>query len=353
MVEKNRMEPESPRTDPPQVRRRARRNTGRVTLSDLARLTGVTKVTVSRALNTPELVSEKTLERVREAVRQTGYTPNLIAGSLASSRSRLVVALIPSVAGGVFREAVKTLTDELEAAGYQLLLGQSGYGEAREEALLDAVIGRQPAGLLLTGVVHSERSRRKLRAAGIPLIEIWETTDKPIDMLIGFSHPEIGKAAAELVKRRGAKFPAVIAPNDRRALMRAEAFVEACGGHATVPMKTVPSPAVLGDGRRGLAELLEHHPSTDAVFCAADIIALGVSMEANKRRLRIPEQIRIIGYGDQRFASDTDPPLTTIRVDGTRIGRLAASMLMTRIEGHEVAERYVDIGFTIVERNSA
>src|SRR6266702_8566347 len=77
--------------------RRARKNTGRVTLSDLAALIGVTKVTVSRALNTPELVSVNTLERVRAAVQQTGYTPDLIAGSLASNRSRLIVALIPAM----------------------------------------------------------------------------------------------------------------------------------------------------------------------------------------------------------------------------------------------------------------
>ena len=79
--------------------RRARKTTGRVTLSDLAALIGVTKVTVSRALNTPELVSVNTLERVRAVVQQTGYTPDLVAGSLASNRSHLIVALIPAMAG--------------------------------------------------------------------------------------------------------------------------------------------------------------------------------------------------------------------------------------------------------------
>ena len=94
-----------------------------VTLSDLAALVGVTKVTVSRALNTPELVSVDTLERIREAVRQTGYTPDLIAGSLASTRSDLIVALIPAMGGSVFQETVEALTSELAASGYQLLIG--------------------------------------------------------------------------------------------------------------------------------------------------------------------------------------------------------------------------------------
>jgi len=140
--------------------RRARKTTGRVTLSDLAALIGVTKVTVSRALNTPELVSVNTLERVRAVVQQTGYTPDLVAGSLASNRSRLIVALIPAMAGSVFQETVEALTTELAANGYQLLIGQSGYDESREDALIDAILGRRPAGIVLTGVMHSREARQ-------------------------------------------------------------------------------------------------------------------------------------------------------------------------------------------------
>jgi LacI family transcriptional regulator, gluconate utilization system Gnt-I transcriptional repressor len=333
--------------------RRARRNTGRVTLSDLARLTGVTKVTVSRALNSPDLVASETLERVREAVRQTGYTPDLVAGSLASNRSQLVVALIPAIAGGVFQETVTALTAKLATQGFQLLLGQSGYDDSREDALLDAIIGRRPAGIVLTGVVHSEAARQKLRAAGIPLVETWDITDTPLDMLIGFSHQKIGKAAADFLRERGARRPAIITPDDRRARSRAEAFSEAFGGEVAIPVVTAPSPAGLGDGRHALGRLLDEHPAIDAVFCGADNLALGVLMEARKRGLRVPEQLKVIGYGDQNFAGDTDPPLTTIRIDGTRIGELAANMLMARIKGSKTRQRTVDVGFTVVVRESA
>ncbi len=335
------------------VPRRARRSTGRVTLSDLARLTGVTKVTVSRALNSPELVSSETLERVREAVRQTGYTPDLIAGSLASNRSRLVVALIPAMAGSVFQETVAALTAELAAAGYQLLLGQSGYDESREEALLDAIIGRRPAGIVLTGVVHSEASRQKLRAAGIPVVETWDITRSPLDMLIGFSHQQVGEAAARYLRERGAQRPAIVTPGDRRAKLRADAFIDAFEGGWSIPVMSVASPANLGDGRRALARLLDDHPSIDAVFCGADIMALGVLMEARYRKVDVPTRMKVIGYGDQNFAGDTDPPLTTIRIDGTRIGKLAASMLIAKIETGAQKQRKVDVGFTLIERGSA
>lgn len=226
----------------PAAPRRARKNTGRVTLSDLAKLVGVTKVTVSRALNTPELVSGDTLERVREAVRQTGYTPDLVAGSLASNRSRLIVALIPTIAGSVFQETVAALTTELAAAGYQLLIGQSGYDESREDALLDAIVGRRPAGIVLTGVVHSASVRQKLQAAGVPVVETWDITRNPLDMLVGFSHQKVGQAAARYLKQRGAKRPAVITPSDRRAQARAQAFVKAFGSEADIPVMAAESP---------------------------------------------------------------------------------------------------------------
>ena len=337
----------------PPATRRARKNTGRVTLSDLAKLVGVTKVTVSRALNTPELVSGDTLQRVREAVRQTGYTPDLVAGSLASNRSRLIVALIPTIAGSVFQETVAALTTELAAAGYQLLIGQSGYDESREDALLDAIVGRRPAGIVLTGVVHSASVRQKLQAAGVPVVETWDITRNPLDMLVGFSHQKVGQAAARYLKQRGAKRPAVVTPSDRRAQARAQAFVKAFGQDGDIPVIAAESPANLGDGRRALGELLVQRPDTDAIFCGADILALGVLMEAEHRGIAVPGQLRVVGYGDQVFAKDTTPALTTIRIDGTGIGKLAATLLIDRIEHGDEERRTVDVGFTLVERDSA
>jgi LacI family gluconate utilization system Gnt-I transcriptional repressor len=336
--------------------RRARRASGGVTLKELASLVGVTKVTISRALNTPALVAPETLKRIQEAVRETGYIPNLVAGSLASNRSRLVVALIPTVAGTVFQETTQAMTTALREAGYQLLIGQSGYDESSEDALLEAVIGRRPAGIVLTGIIHSANARERLLAAGIPVVETWDLTPNPIDMLVGFSHEAVGQAAARYLLARGARRAAVITPDDRRAQTRARAFAAAmqaaCGGRET-PLYPATAPTHLGDGRRALAALLAAHPDTDAVFCAADSLALGALMEARSRGMAVPAQLRVLGYGDLVFAGETDPPLSTMRIDGTRIGRLAAAMLIGRIEGREVQPRIVDVGFELVERASA
>lgn len=335
--------------------KRVRRGSGGVTLRELAQMVGVTKVTISRALNTPDRVSPETLHKIQNAVRQTGYVPNLVAGSLASSRSRLVMALVPSLAGSVFQETTEAMTTALADAGYQLLIGQSGYDKAREDALLDAVIGRRPAGIVLTGVMHSPTSRDRLRCAGVPVVETWDLTDTPIDMLVGFSHAEVGQAAARYLHGRGARYAAVITPSDQRALVRSHAFSKTMAqlsGRA-VPVCTMSSPTHLGNGREALARLLMDQPDTDAVFCGADSLGLGALIEARFRGINVPRELKVLGYGDQNFAPYTDPPLTTMRIAGTQIGKLAAQMLVDRIEGRPIGQSCVDVGFELMERNSA
>src|SRR5512141_1001279 len=167
------------------------RSAGTVTVKDVARLAGVSAITVSRALNRPDDLSPRTLERVRTAISQTGYVPNLLAGGLRSAKSKLVAAVVPTVAGPVFLDTIQALTDALDEAGYQLLLGQSGYRTSREDALLDAIIGRRPVGMVLTGMLHSPQGRRRLLGAGIPIVETWDLAPTPIDMAVGFNHERI------------------------------------------------------------------------------------------------------------------------------------------------------------------
>ncbi|HEX2114636.1 MAG TPA: LacI family DNA-binding transcriptional regulator [Alphaproteobacteria bacterium] len=342
----------------PSSRKRLQQASQTRTLADVAKLVGVTKITISRALNDPDRVSPKTLARVREAVRRTGYVPNLVAGSLSSNRSRLVVALVPTVAGSVFIPTVQALADRLSDGGYQLLLGQAGYDDPREDALLEAIIGRRPDGIVLTGIVHSAQARRRLRAARIPVVETWELTPKPIDMLVGFSHSKIGAAAAERLHARGRRRLAVITPNDRRARIRADAFVAAAmhlGGEnlKPVPVLEVAAPTPMGEGRAALRDLLARVPDVDGVYCGSDTLALGLLIEAKARAIAVPDQLAVMGYGDLPFAKDTDPPLTTIRIDGETIGKHAADMLIARIKGGAAARRVVDVGFTIIERATA
>jgi LacI family gluconate utilization system Gnt-I transcriptional repressor len=100
-------------------------------------------------------------------------------------------------------------------------------------------------------------------------------------------------------------------------------------------------------------KLLQSHPDIDAVFCGADNLALGVLMEAMERKIKVPDQLKVLGYGDLNFAAHTTPPLTTMHINGTEIGKLAASMLIQRVEGVGFDQKVVDVGFRLIERDSA
>jgi LacI family gluconate utilization system Gnt-I transcriptional repressor len=344
-------------TPPP---RRSRRKSGGTTLRDVAALAGVAPITASRALNTPNAVSEQILKRVKLAVEQTGYVPNMLAGGLASRKSRLVAAVIPTISGNVFLEMVQSLTSSLAAYGYQLMLGQSGYEDSREDELLETIIGRRPDGVVLTGIMRSAQGRQRLLTSGIPVVETWDLTPNPIDMLVGFSHEKVGEAVARYLHARGKRRVATLSANDQRAKRRMKAFSDTAvalgmvlDGETEVPGWLVSAPTNVGMGRAGLRELLARYPDIDALFCSSDMVALGVLTEAQAQGIAVPGRLAVVGLGDLSFSRDLQPALTTVRIDGARIGATAAKFIVDRSEEREVRDGIIDIGFSIVERDSA
>jgi LacI family gluconate utilization system Gnt-I transcriptional repressor len=321
-----------------------------VTLHDVARQAGVSLITASRAISNPSLVSDKTIERVRQAVETTGYIPNLLAGGLKSRRSLMVAALVPNIAVAQFIPTVKALTDALDAAGYQLILGQTGYDHAREEALLGTMISRRPDGIVVTGLVHSQAARDRLRRSGIPVVETWDLSDRPVDMAVGFSHLKVGSAVAGYFLGKGWRRFGIATGDDQRAAVRREGFISTLGHD--VPTVKVPAPSSLALGRQALRQLLEIDPKIEAIFCSSDQLAQGVMEEARARGLHIPRDLAICGFGDADFAAYTEPALTTVQVDGASIGRLAARLLLDRCRGETVGDPVIDVGFRIVERGT-
>ena len=327
-----------------------------LTVHDIARLAGVSAMTVSRALNHPDKVSPAMRAKVQAVVQQTGFVPNGMAGGLRSSKAKLVAAVLPTLVGPVFQETTRALNAALDAMGYQLMIGQSGYDVSREDSLLDAIIRRRPDGIGLTGIMHTPAGRRQLLASGIPVVETWDLTPTPIDMLVGFSNEEIGTSVCTWLHQRGYRRPALISGQDERAQRRNASFLRqarALGMDADIPVCLTPAPTTLGAGRATLARLLDRPGGVDAVFCSSDMLALGVMMEAQARGLRVPGQLGVVGLGDLEFATDLQPALTTVRIDGTRIGETAARYIVDRVEGRTVEQPILDIGFSIIERQSA
>lgn len=324
------------------------------TLKDVARVAGLSPITVSRALHNPDCVRAETIEKVRDAVARTGYIPNMLAGSLASKRSRLIAAIVPQLYNTMFAATVQGLGDQLAAKGYQLLLSFSDYSAEREDELVSAILSRRPDGIVLTGINHTQALRKKLLAASIPVVETWDLTPTPIDMLVGFSHEKVGETIARYLLDKGYRQFGIVSANDQRAAVRNRALcsVFAQQGIEDVPICLVSTPTTLSLGRDGLNNLLASGKQFDAIVCSSDLIAQGVVTEALVQNIPIPKKLAIMGFGDFDFSAHITPPLSTVSIDKRRIGILAASALLAKIDGHPLNEDVTDVGFQLIERGT-
>lgn len=324
------------------------------TLDDVARTAGLSSMTVSRALNTPHLVRPKTVEKVLQAVRVTGYIPNALAGGLASRRSRLIAVVVPQINNNMFVDTIQTLSDELALRGYHMLLCVAGYTQQTESELVSTLLSRRPDGVVLTGIHHSPELKKIILNAAIPVVEIWDLTPTPLDMLVGFSHEKIGIATGEYLYRKGYRRPGLLWAGDQRAAQRKRGLCEVLSRYSIGEpgQVDVPLPASLALGRSGLTALLAQN-DYDVIVCSSDTLAQGAIMEAESRGMSVPGDLAVIGFGDLDFAASNRPAITTVSVDRRAIGCRAATLLADRIEGVGQGESIVDIGFHLIERESA
>jgi len=356
-----------------------------VKLSDVAAAAGVAPMTVSRVLNTPERVSVATAQRVRAAIEQLGYVPNLVAGGLSSRRTRMVAAIVPTMAHPMFAELVQAFTNVLRAQGYEVMLSLSGYDTVSEAPLVRAVLARRPDALLLTGARHDAPTRQMLADAAIPVVEVFDVTRRPIDMLVGLDHAAVGNAVAAYLRAKGHQRFAVFAASDTRARLRGAAFAQAVrrDGGTLLAETVIPAPSTIMAGRMALRALLPElteglspalpqsltpaGAQTDAqtggetprvngqavaLFCSSDLVAFGALLEARANGVAVPERLAVCGFGDFELSAASDPPFTTVTLEGARAGRHAATFLLERLAG-ATDQRRVLVPFRIIERASS
>jgi LacI family transcriptional regulator, gluconate utilization system Gnt-I transcriptional repressor len=315
----------------------------------------VSSATVSRYFNAPQMLSPRTAERVRAVVQKSGYIPNLVAGALASKRSRLIAAAIPTISQSIFASTIQALTDSLAEEGYSVMLGLTGVSDENVQRQLLSMIGRRPDGIILTGTVLDPASRNQLKATGIPTIETWDLPKDPIDLVVGFSHEAVGTALAQRALALGRRRALVLSATGLRALTRRDSFARtmlAAGAHEPI-VATFAGTTTYGRARRAAAvQLDDRQQHIDVVVCTSDWGAHGVLDELRQRGIRVPEDIAVIGFGDLEFAAELTPSLTTIKIDGAVIGKHAARFFMQRARGQRIEQPQVDIGFSLIVRES-
>ena len=241
----------------------------------------------------------------------------------------------------------------MERAGYHVVLGLSGYDPAREEELIGTILGRQPDGLLLTGTAHSPATLARIAKAGVPIVEIWDETPDPIDMLVGFDHAKVGAAVAEFFLCEGHRDFAAIAANDIRARARRDGFVAAAraAGGRILAERELPAPGATLGARAAMREIAQSLGARTALFCSSDLVAAGALLEARAQGIAVPERLAVCGFGNFELGQAFEPPITTVRVDSPAIGRLAADALLRRFRGEDVRTHSL-VPFRIERRGS-
>jgi len=331
---------------------------GAVRMREIAERAGVTAMTVSRALRTPNKVSPDTLERIRKAIDELGFLPNFVAGSLSSRQSRMVAVSVPSLANSVFSDFIEEMSTTLIAKGYTTMVGCSSYDHKYEEEILSEFLGWRPAGVVLTGTSHTERTREMCRRSGVPIIETWCKTTKPLDIVVGFSNQ---RAAYEMTRSligwgyKKIGFGYVDSENNDRSMERRRGWKKALkeAGYECQDSRTQGGSFAIREGAMILDRLLERHSDTDAIVFGSDTLAVGALMEAQRRGMRVPEDIAITGFGDVEIAGETVPSLTTVRTPRRELGRMCAEVLLEKIAGTYQGPRVIDRGFEIIRRQSA
>ena len=340
----------------PQVRT-ARRASGRAQMSQVADLAGVSSATVSRVLRNPEVVSEALRSRVANAVSQLGYVPNRMAGGLAAARAPTVGVIVPSLSNSFFAATIEAMAERFELHGYQIMLGNSGYLVEREEALVSSFLSWSPSAIVLTGQHHSRNTLKRLMNADLPVVEMWELAENPLDSAVGFSHRAAGQAAALHLLSRGRRrlgFVGAALGQDRRANQRRAGFLETVAGSSGAPASeySIAVRASVEAGGGAMAALMASHPDLDAVFFSNDALMIGAMFECQRRGLRVPADIALIGFGDLDLTACSVPTLSTIRPPRAEIGRAVADHLLRRFSHPDMGGETLDLGFELIARES-
>lgn len=325
------------------------------TLDDVADHAGVSTATVSRYLNNPSVVALTTAERIKSAIAATGYIPNLLAGGLASSKSKMVAVLIPHLTDSMFNDTIEAMVDELSAAGTTVMLGLTGVSATRTEELIRAALSRRVDAIISSGPITPGIEEMVRRSSSL-FIQIWELPEKPLGLAVGFSHLDAGRDVARFVLSRGYRRPHVVTAEGTRARMRRDGFMEewrSSGASGLVTETSVDIPSRFGHARRLFADMRRLPEMPDIVVCGSDYLAQGLIVEAHAAGLRVPDNLAVIGFGNSSIAGDMRPTITTVDIDGARIAREAIAVLRRHGAGENLRGQSIDVGFRLIARESA
>lgn len=313
-------------------------------LRDVADAAQVSLMTVSRALRGVEGVSEARRSEIQQLAKKMNYTPNNNARSLAVSNSTLVGISFPTLFADVFAHMLDGMRETFEMAGLSTVVNTTNYERKTELIWVEHLLSWRPAGIVLTGCDHHRDVRRKLRRAGVPTLEIWDLTDKPIDVNVGIDHYKAGYELGRYVAGLGYLKPAFVdatTGRDARAIKRKQgiecAFRERKNSRPLVTTVQKNSNSFMA-GQAGTYELMQQVEPPDVIFYVNDHIAFGGMSACHSLGITVPDDIGIVGFNALDLTSVLPVALTTARTPRRDLGVVGARNLILRIKGVEPDE---------------
>ena len=308
-----------------------------IRIADVARLAGVSTATVSRVLSNPDKVRQKTHDLVMEAVRRSGYTPNSTAQKLRTRRTMNVLVVAPRLTNPVFAEILRGVDDELTASGYGIIIGNLDNRREREARYVDLALSRQVDGvLLLTGYIP-ENGTRSMRESGLPIVAMCAAIDDDRIPNVVVQDREASRKAVEYLIELGHRRFGYISGTIGSIIEteRFGGFLEGirAAGLSDKDFVRWEGPFVFSTGVSAAESFLQMPERPTGIFAACDESAIGFIKRIRAERIRVPQDVSVIGFDGIEFADYMEPTLTTFRQPLYELGRAGGAVLMKLIRG--------------------
>jgi LacI family transcriptional regulator len=323
-----------------------------VSIKEVAAAAGVSMATVSNVLNRPEIVAQRTRDRVHTVIRDLGFVRNESARQLRAGRSRMIGLVVLDVANPFFTDLARGVEDEVSEAGLAVILCSSDDRESKERRYLELLEEHRVQGVLITPVVGAATTVAGLQRRGTPVVLVDSRApsrgqcsvavddvlggDLAVSHLLDIGHEQIvyvsGPATIRQVsdRREGAL----------RALQRA--------GRPPESLQLIETSELNVASGKWAGATIASMPAASrptAVFCANDLMALGVLQEMTRKHIRVPEEMSIVGYDDIEFAAAAAVPLTSVRQPRQQLGRMAAQLLLEEAADNDHTHQHRQVIF--------
>jgi LacI family transcriptional regulator len=329
-------------------------HSGSPRIQDVARRAGVAIGTVSNVLNNPGLVAEQTRLKVEAAIAELGFVRNSAARALAARRTDTVGLVLIDIGNSLFVDIARGAESAAGQAQLKLLLANSDSTRTKQDNYLELFDQARVAGVLLTPLEEPLDVAHAVLGHGRPVVLVIATSPDPLTCSV-MVNEELGGylAATHLVDRGARKLVFVAGCPDLRLIRRRLAGVERAVAEVGASLDVVDAPDLTISAGREVGHQVLLSQAVDGVVCPSDLLAVGVIQAATDLRIRVPDDLIVVGYDDNHFASESSIPVSTVSLPGYRMGELAIELLLDEIrQGPDHVHRTVVLDPHLIPRRS-